>query len=78
MARQTEPCNTCGENTAAGSTHYSDRRVIDDDGAGTAFQCSTCAAQAAASRRHSPMTDAERRELEKGAAVFGAFAPGGH
>jgi hypothetical protein len=60
MARQTEPCGTCG------------------DGADAVFQCSTCAARDAAGRRKSSMTDAERHELEKGAAVFGAFAPGGH
>jgi hypothetical protein len=78
MGRQTEPCSVCGEDTSAGSPLYSDRRVFVRHPAPPAFLCSVCAARAVAERRRSGMTEDERRELEKGAAVFGAFAPGGH
>jgi hypothetical protein len=79
MGRQPEPCSVCGDDTAAGSPHYSDRRIFADGTGRPVFLCATCAERAVAARRKGGgMTDDERRELEKGAAVFGAFAPGGH
>jgi hypothetical protein len=78
MAKQPEPCVSCGQDTAAGSLFYSDRRVLDPDGPARRYLCSSCAQAVAHGRKHISMTDKERHALEQGASAFGVFAPGGH
>lgn len=79
MAKDTEPCCQCGEDTAVGSPLYSDR-LADRSGDEPRYLCSLCAQRLRGSREvHSDEErEAVRRELEKGAFVFGSFAPGGH
>lgn len=79
MASQPERCISCGEDTAAGSPLFSDR-LTDRSSGEPRYLCSLCAERARGSRE--VHTDEEReqarKELEKGAFVFGSFAPGGH
>lgn len=80
MAKQTEPCVSCGEDTATGSPLYSDR-LEDRTAAEPRFLCSLCARRLrGASREVHSDEERERtqRGLEKGAFGFGAWAPGGH
>jgi hypothetical protein len=78
MPKPSEACISCGEDTAPGTPFYSDRRMVDPEGPDRRFLCSSCARRALAGDRGVPLTDAERHDLEAGAAAFGAFAPGGH
>ena len=78
MTRQVEACMSCGDDTAPGTPLYSDRHVATDPGGARLFLCATCTGQLVAYRRREPLTDEDRRKLENAAAVFGAFAPGGH
>ena len=79
MAEQPEPCVSCGENTAVGSPFYFDRTAIEPDANGPRYMCSDCVERILASRPGKrPLTDEERRALERGALAFGAFLPGGH
>ena len=77
MARQPEPCISCGEDTSASSPFYSDR-LVDRSGGEASYLCSLCAQRATGSREVHEMTDEQRRKLENAAFVFGSFAPGGH
>jgi len=77
LAKQPESCVSCGEDTAAGSLFYSDRRVLDPSDPSPRYMCSLCA-QAVAHGRHVPMSEKERHALLEGASAFGVFAPGGH
>jgi hypothetical protein len=62
-----EACAGCGEETAAGSAFYSDRREIDRQDGTHAFLCALCDQRVAASRRGTRMTDDELRlEIETG------------
>lgn len=76
--KQPESCVSCGEDTAAGTQFYSDRRVLDADGATPRYLCSVCAEAVAHGRKNVPMTEKEREALHEGASAFGVFAPGGH
>ena len=78
MPKSPERCSSCGDDTAVGSPLYSDRRVFKSPTGQQAYLCSSCAERAVDARRRPAMTDAERVDLERGAALFGAFAPGGH
>ncbi len=78
MIRQLEPCESCGEDTAAGTPLYSDRREVTDAKGQRTFLCAPCVERVVDARRREPLSDEDRRKLESGAAVFGAFAPGGH
>lgn len=74
-----EPCTSCGEDTAAGSPFYSDR-LVDQTDSTPRYLCSSCDERLRGSREvHSDEErDRAQKELEKGAFVFGSFAPGGH
>jgi hypothetical protein len=78
MSKQPEACESCGQDTAAGSLFYSDRRVLDGDGFSRRYLCSSCAEAVVHGRKHVAMTDKERHALEEGASAFGVFLPGGH
>jgi len=78
MIHQLEPCESCGDDTAAGSPLYPGRRAATDANGRRAFLCEPCVERVVAARRGEPLSDEDRRKLESGAAVFGAFAPGGH
>jgi hypothetical protein len=78
MIRQLEPCESCGDDTAAGTALYPDRREVTDAKGQRTFVCGPCVERVVAARRPEPLSDEDRRKLESGAAVFGAFAPGGH
>ena len=73
-----EPCLSCGEETAAGSVLYSDRRVIDRDNSPRTYLCSFCAERLAASRHQKRLSDDEIRRLTNNwSAAVNAFT-GGH
>jgi hypothetical protein len=78
MIRQSEVCESCGEETAVGSPLYAERRVVTDVAGRRTYICSPCTGRIVASRRPEPLSDEDRRALESGAAAFGSFAPGGH
>ncbi len=79
MTKSSEPCISCGDDTAVGSPFYFDRRVLDPDGPNRSYMCSSCVERIMTGRRrHPPMSEKERLELENAAAAFGGFAPGGH
>ena len=78
MAKQPESCVSCGEDTAAGSLFYSDRRVLDAESSSPRYLCSLCAEAVAHGRKNVQMTEKEHRALHEGASAFGVFAPGGH
>ena len=73
-----EPCLSCGEETAAGSVFYSDRRVIDREDGSRTYLCSLCAERLAASRHQKRLSDDEIRRLTNNwSAAVNAFT-GGH
>jgi hypothetical protein len=79
MVKHPEPCVSCGEDTSAGSSFYSDR-LVDRTGDEPRFLCSLCAERQRGSREihdDTERVEAQKR-LEKGAFAFGAFLPGGH
>ena len=76
--RQLEPCESCGDDTAAGTALYAGRREATAAKGRRLFLCEPCAERVVAARRGAPMSEEDRRKLESGAAVFGSFAPGGH
>jgi hypothetical protein len=77
VTQRPEPRVSCGEDTSIGSAFYSDRLVNRDDGE-SGYLCS-CAHGVLWTVAHGRgMPDAQRRELEKAAFVFGSVAPGGH
>jgi hypothetical protein len=79
MDSQLEPCVACGENTAPGSPFYFDRTQLDPGPDGPRYLCSSCVQRVLGERSgRRPLTDDERRALERGALAFGAFLPGGH
>ena len=72
MAKQPESCVSCGEDTAAGTTSYSDRQVLDRDGPAPRYLCAECAQAVAHGRRDVPMNEKDRQALEESASAFGA------
>jgi len=78
MIRQLEHCESCGDETAAGTALYPGRREATDAKGRRVFLCEPCAERVVAARRGAPMSEEDRRKLESGTAVFGSFAPGGH
>jgi hypothetical protein len=79
MAKQREPCSSCGEDTSAGSPLFSDRFVA-QKGDQTRYLCSICAASVRGSREvHSDEErERDRARLERAAFGYGIVAKGGH
>ena len=75
----TEPCAACGEETAAGTAFYFDRRAVERAPGETSYVCSSCVARAAKGRRHRGLTDAEIQQLiRNGSMAFIAASGGSH
>ena len=75
----TEPCTSCGEETAAGSPFFSDRRVVERPGGDRAYVCSLCDQRLAEARRGTRLTDEEvRRLVDTGSLGMIAGLPGVH
>ena len=73
-----EPCTGCGQETAIGSTFFSDRRETDISDGTRVYMCSDCQAMAHRARKGQPMTDEELRTMAKNGFMVGAgFASGG-
>ena len=65
-----EPCEVCGEETAAGSVFFSDRRVVQHADGSTAFVCTLCDQQIAAAHHGQSLDDEQlRRLLDQGLGV---------
>ena len=58
-----EPCAICGEETAAGSAFYSDRRATELPNGEAAWICPSCAQRRVRSGRGSPVTEDEAQRL---------------
>jgi hypothetical protein len=58
-----EPCQACGEETAAGSIFFADRRAIHEPGVATVYLCVLCDARIRAARRGRQLTDDDVRIL---------------
>lgn len=72
-----EVCEVCGDETAAGSVLFSDRRVIAHrDGART-YVCASCEARILAGKRGTRLSDDELQRAINVAALAGQ-AWGGH
>jgi ribosomal protein S14 len=65
-----EPCIGCGEETAIGSTFYSDRRVVDRPDGTRIHLCSLCGQRAAAQHRKKQLTDEEVRILAQSGSLM--------
>ena len=71
-----EPCLKCGEETAVGSAFFSDRTRIELGGGQRAYLCSLCDSSLRASRKGTPLTDEEVRNLVKnGTAIALGWRP---
>lgn len=69
-----QPCVSCGEETAAGSVFYSDRHTLEVSG-NTRYLCALCDARIRASRKGQPMTDEEVQSfVENGSMAMLAWA----
>ena len=55
MIRQLEPCESCGDDTAAGTPLYSGRREVTDAKGKRTFLCGPCAEGVVAARRRKPV-----------------------
>ena len=79
MVKQLEPCTACGEDTAVGSSLFSDRFVAHRAGK-TRYLCAICAASARGSREVHSDEEREREQdrLERAAFGYGVVATGGH
>ena len=73
-----EPCLACGQETAIGSTFFSDRRETAISDGTRVYMCSDCQAMAHRARKGQPMTDEELRTIAKNGLVTGAGFLGGH
>ena len=52
-----QPCVSCGEETAVGSVHFSDRVTFPREGQTDVFLCSTCEARIRASGKPGQVTE---------------------
>jgi hypothetical protein len=68
----------CGQETAAGSVFFSDRREIAISGGTRAFMCSECQERAHLARKGEPLTDEDLRTIAKNGGMIGAGFLGGH
>jgi hypothetical protein len=59
----TEPCVVCGEETAIGSSLYSDRRVVDQPDGARIHLCTLCLGRVADGHRGKRRTDEQIRNL---------------
>jgi hypothetical protein len=73
-----EPCAGCGEETAAGSMFFSDRREVEISGGTRTFLCSDCQASAHLARKGEHLSDEDLRTIAKNGFVVGAGFLGGH
>jgi len=71
LSRNLEPCAACGEETAAGSVFFSDRRVIVYADGSTAYVCTLCDQQVAAARHGQHLDDDRLRDLIDNASAAG-------
>ena len=60
-----EPCASCGEETAAGSVHFSDRTKIPQDGEQDAFSCGVCFARIRAAGKPERLTEQDVIAMER-------------
>jgi hypothetical protein len=73
-----QPCSACGEETAAGSPLFSERRRIDHADGGRTFLCPICDARAS-QRQGRRLTDEElERFITSGSLAMIAGLPGVH
>jgi hypothetical protein len=72
MSTPQEPCSRCGEETAVGSTYYSDRRsTVGRDGT-HAFLCQECLIEGHLNRRGKPRTDEDLELIAATGLLIGA------
>ena len=74
-----EPCMGCGQETAAGSIFFSDRREVDVADAKRVFLCSECQSKAHMARKGQPLTDDDLRTMARNGVMTasGFFGGGG-
>jgi len=58
-----QPCMGCGQETAAGSIFFSDRREVDVADGKRVFLCSECQSKAHLARKGQPLTDNDLRRI---------------
>ena len=64
-----ESCIACGELTAVGSVHYSDRRTIQRADGTSMYLCALCDARARSAAKGTRITDHELRNLEANGSI---------
>jgi hypothetical protein len=72
-----EPCAGCGEETAAGSVFFSDRRQVTRSDGVRSFLCSDCLGRAHAARKGEALTDADLRVIADNGLMIGVGLLGG-
>ena len=64
-----DPCIACGEQTAVGSVHYSDRRTIQRADGTPMYLCALCDTRAKSAAKGTRITDQELRNLEANGSI---------
>jgi hypothetical protein len=72
-----EPCGGCGEETAAGSVYYSDRRSTTRSDGTRAYLCSECEGKVRAARQGMPLTDHDLATIADNGLMVGVGLLGG-
>lgn len=72
-----EPCVGCGEETAVGSSFFSDRRSITRSDGARVFLCSDCQARAHRARKGGALTDEDLRTIADNGTMIGVGFLGG-
>ena len=72
-----EPCVGCGQETAAGSVFFSDRRDIDRSDGARVYLCSDCQSRAHRARKGEPLSDEDLQIIANNGMMIGVGFLGG-
>lgn len=68
-AQVSEPCISCGEETAIGSVFFSDRHTVDHADGSRTYLCTLCDGRIRARRKGKRLTDDEVRSLVENGSI---------
>ena len=72
-----EPCVGCGQETAAGSVFFSDRRDIARSDGARVYLCSECQSKAHRARKGEPLSDEDLQIIANNGMMIGVGFLGG-
>jgi hypothetical protein len=73
-----EPCTTCGDETAAGSPRFTDRHRVQRANGSTVFLCAECARRLSSHVARQLSDEELRRFVRSGSLAMIAGMPGAH